>query len=127
MRPPIRIRSFILGSVLVLLVAPTLAGGAAWLIERDLQQAAIQQRLNTAVAYLTTHRTDLKASLPGFASLLGRLDLLADLSIRAPTPQGKAGLYLSPTLQPTRRPREPTRSPRPRRPGRVRRRLITAG
>jgi signal transduction histidine kinase len=99
MRSPIRIRSFILGSVLVLLVVPTLAGGAAWLIERDLQQAAIQQRLNSAVAYLTTHRTDLKSSLPGFASLLGRLDLLADLGIRATTPHGKAGLYLSPTLQ----------------------------
>ena len=102
MKPPIRIRSFILGSVLVLLLVPTLAGGAAWLIERGHQHAVIQQRLNTAVAYLTTHRADLKSSLPAFASLLGRLDLLADLSIRAPTPQGKAGLYLSPTLRPTR-------------------------
>ena len=78
---------------------PTLAAGAAWLIDRDLQQAAIRQRLNTAVAYLTSHRTDLKSSLPGFVSLLGRLDLLADLNIRATRPQGKAGLYLSPTLQ----------------------------
>jgi signal transduction histidine kinase len=101
MRPPIRIRSFILGSVLVLLVAPTLAGGAGWLIERDHQHDAIQQRLNTAVGYLTTHRNDLKASLPAFASLLARLDLLAALSGRAPTLRGKAVLYLSPALQPT--------------------------
>ena len=43
--------------------------------------------------------------------MLGRLDLLADLSIRATTPQGKAGLYLSPALQPSRRPRQATRSP----------------
>jgi HAMP domain-containing protein len=99
MRRPIRVRTFILSSVLVLLVVPVLVGGAAWLIERDRQQADTQRRLNTAVAYLTTHRTDLKASLPGFASLLERLDLLADLSLRATTPAGKGELYLSPTLQ----------------------------
>ncbi len=41
-RAPIRIRTFILGTVLVLLLAPALAGGAAWLIERDHQQAGVQ-------------------------------------------------------------------------------------
>jgi signal transduction histidine kinase len=99
MRPPIRIRTFILGTVLVLLVVPILAGGAAWLIERDRQQADIQGRLNTAVAYLSAHGTDLKVSVEGFASLLDRLDLLADVSFRVTTPAGKGGLYLSPALQ----------------------------
>ena len=82
-RPPIRIRTFILGTVLVLLLLPTLAGGAAWLIERDHQQAGIQQRLNTAVAYLTSHRTEMQepAAVQGFARLLDRLDLLAQLVI----------------------------------------------
>jgi hypothetical protein len=41
MRPlPIRIRTFILGTVVFLLLVPTLAGGAAWLIERDHQRRA---------------------------------------------------------------------------------------
>ena len=83
-RPPIRIRTFILGTVLVLLLVPTLAGGAAWLIERDHQQAGIRQRLNTAAAYLTSHRTEMQepASVQGFASLLDRLDLLAQAGHR---------------------------------------------
>ena len=70
-RPPIRIRTFILGAVLVLLLVPTLVGGAAWLIERHHQQAGIERRLNSAVAYLTSHRTDMQepASVQGFARL----------------------------------------------------------
>ena len=90
-RAPIRIRTFILGTVLVLLLVPTLAGGAAWLIERDHQQAGIQQRLNTAVAYLTSHRAEMQkpAAVQGFASLLNRLDLLAQLVVITSTPPGK--------------------------------------
>ncbi len=99
-RLPIRIRTFILGTVLVLLLVPTLAAGAAWLIERDRQQADIQRRLNTAVAYLTTHRAEMreKPSVQGFARLLGRLDLLAQLVIAGPGE--KSQLFLSPALSP---------------------------
>jgi signal transduction histidine kinase len=97
-RPPIRIRTFILGTVLVLLLVPPLAGSAAWLVERDHQQQGIQQRLNTAVDYLTAHRAEMqeRASIQGFASLLGRLDLLAQVVIASPSE--KSQLYVSPAL-----------------------------
>jgi signal transduction histidine kinase len=97
-RPPIRIRTFILCTVLVLLLLPTLAGGAAWLIERDHQQADIQRRLSAAAAYLTSHRTEVQepASIQGFARLLDRLDLLAQLVIAGPSE--KSQLYVSPAL-----------------------------
>jgi hypothetical protein len=49
-RPPVRIRTFLLGTVLVLLLLPTLAGGAVWFVERDHQQAGIQRRLSAAIA-----------------------------------------------------------------------------
>ena len=100
MRRPIRIRSFILGIVLVLLLLPALAAGAAWLIERDHQRADVQQRLNTAAAYLASHRAEMQepASVQGFARLLGRLDLLAQLVIAGPGE--KRQLYLSPALSP---------------------------
>jgi signal transduction histidine kinase len=99
-RAPIRIRLFILGTVLVLLLVPTLTGGAAWLIERDHQQAEIQQRLNTALAYLTSHRTAMQepASVQGFARLLDRLDLFAQLVIAEPGE--KRQLFVSPALSP---------------------------
>jgi signal transduction histidine kinase len=99
-RPPIRIRTFILGTVLVLLLVPTGVGGAAWLIERDRQQAGIHQRLNTAFAYLTSHRADMQepAAVQGFASLLDRLDLVAQLVFVTTTPPGKNQLYVSPAL-----------------------------
>ena len=98
-RPPIRIRTFLLGTVIVLLLAPTLAGGAGWLIERDHQRASIHTRLNTAVAYLTSRRTELQApgSVHGFATLLDRLDLLAQAVIVGPSE--KRVVYLSPALK----------------------------
>jgi len=104
-QPPIRIRTFILSTVLVLLLLPLLTGGAAWLIERDHQQTATRRRLNTAVAYLTSHRTELQepAAVQGFASLLNRLDLLAQLVIITTTPPGKSQLYISPALSPALR------------------------
>jgi signal transduction histidine kinase len=99
-RPPIRIRTFLLATVLVLLLLPALAGGAAWLIERDHQQADIQQRLNSAVAYLTSHRAEMqeRGSVHGFARLLGQLDLLAQLVIAEPGE--KHQLFVSPALSP---------------------------
>jgi signal transduction histidine kinase len=95
-RPPIRIRTFILGTVLVLVLLPTLAGAAAWVIERNHQQADSRGRLNAAVAYLTAHRTDMQtsASVRGFASLVNRLDVLAQLVIAGPSEKGV--LYVSP-------------------------------
>ena len=95
-RAPIRIRSFILGTVLVLLLVPTLAGGAAWLIELDWQQAGIQSRLDAAVAYLDAHHAERKGSIQGFASLLDRLDLLAQVVVAGPNTKGL--LYVSPAL-----------------------------
>jgi signal transduction histidine kinase len=101
-RPPIRIRTFILGTVLVLLLGPTLTAGAAWLIERDRQQADIQRRLNAAVAFLTSHRAGIRerTAVAGFARLLGRLDLLAQLALVTDSPPGKSELYVSPALGP---------------------------
>jgi signal transduction histidine kinase len=98
-RAPIRIRTFILGTVLVLLLLPVLTGGAAWLIERDNQQTSIHERLNTANAYLTSHRTEMQdpASAQGFARMLDRLDLLAQAVIVGPSQ--KSVLYLSPALR----------------------------
>jgi signal transduction histidine kinase len=98
-RSPVRIRPFILGTVLVLLLVPTLAAGAAWLIERDHQQAGIHGRLNTAISYLTSHRTEMQkpGSVRGFARLLDRLDLLSQVVIAAPSE--KQQLYLSPALE----------------------------
>ena len=101
-RSPIRIRTFILGTVLVLLVMPPLAGGAAWLIERDHQQADVQRRLNTAFAYLASRRAGIGETAPvqGFARLLDRLGLLAQLTIVTDSPPGKTPLYVSPALSP---------------------------
>ena len=98
---PIRIRTFILGTVLGLLLVPTLAAGTAWLIERDHQQASVQRRLDAAAAYLSAHRTDMQtqSSVRGFGQLLGRLDLLAQLIIARPG--AKRELYLSAALSPT--------------------------
>lgn len=110
-RAPIRIRTFILGTVLVLLLAPALAGGAAWLIERDHQQASIQHRLNTTVAYLTSHRNEIQqqATIQGFASLVDRLDLLAQLTLIQKSPPGKSELYVSPALSPALQKQEAAR------------------
>jgi signal transduction histidine kinase len=117
MRRPIRIRTFILGTVLVLLLVPTLAAGAAWLIERDHQQADVERRLNTAVGYLTSHRAKMQApaSVQGFAQLLGRLDLLAQLVIVAPGE--KRQLYLSPALSPAVQKEQAARRAKARRSG----------
>ena len=98
-RRPIRIRTILLGTILVLTVAPTLTGGVAWLIEGDHQQAGIHGRLDTAVAYLTSHRSEMQkpASVQGFARLLGRLDLLSQVILAGPS-VGKSQLYVSPGL-----------------------------
>ncbi len=99
-RAPIRIRTFILGIVLLVLLVPTLAGGAAWFIEGDHQLASVRPRLNTALAYLSSHRQAMQAPshLEGFARLLGRLNLLAELVLVSSSPPGKSRLYVSPAL-----------------------------
>ena len=102
MKPsPIRIRTFILGTVLVLLVLPVVAGGSAWLLERHRQHAAIEHRVNTAAAYLTSHRARLRepATVYGFARLLARLDLLGQVVVVSSSPPGKDQIYVSPTLE----------------------------
>ena len=99
-RPPIRIRTFILGSLLVLMVFPALAGGSAWLIERDREHASIHRKVSTAVAYLTAHRATLheSATVQGFTRLAERFDLLAQLVLVSTTPPGKDPIYTSPAL-----------------------------
>jgi signal transduction histidine kinase len=99
-RPPIRIRTFILGSLLVLMVVPAVAGGSAWLIERDREHANVHRKVSTAVAYLTAHRTTLResATAQGFARLTEQLDLLAQLVLISKTPPGKDPIYTSPGL-----------------------------
>ena len=100
-RAPIRIRAFLVGTVLVLLLAPALAGGAAWLVERNRQQTDIQKRLHTAVSYLRSHRTELRdpATAQEFGRLLGRLDLVAQLVLVGRSPPSKALIYVSPALE----------------------------
>jgi len=95
-RAPIRIRAFLVGTVLVLLLAPALAGGAAWLVERNRQQTDIQKRLHTAVSYLRSHRTELRdpATAQEFGRLLGRLDLVAQLVLVGRSPPSKALIYV---------------------------------
>jgi signal transduction histidine kinase len=97
-RPPIRIRTFMLATLLVLLVVPSLAGAAAWLIERDHEQARVQGQLNAAFAYLALHRASMgqPASVKGLASLLDRFGLLGQLVIAGPRTKGQ--LYISPAL-----------------------------
>jgi signal transduction histidine kinase len=99
-RPPIRIRLFMLGTFVVLLLVPALAGGAAWLIERHHQQSDIEQRLNTGFSYLSSHRSGIQepAAIEGFARVLDRLDLFAQVIIAAPGE--KRQLFISPALGP---------------------------
>lgn len=99
-RAPIRIRTFILGAILVLLLVPTLAGAVGWLIENDRQQAAVRQRLNSATDYLSSHGTEMGQPIvvEGFARLLGRLGLRAQVTLIANTPPAKVPLYTSPEL-----------------------------
>jgi signal transduction histidine kinase len=99
-RPPVRIRTFLLGTVLILLLLPALAGGAVWFVGRGHQQTGIHRRLSTAVDYLTAHRRDMRepASVHGFARLLNRLDLLAQVVLITTTPPGKNLVYASPAL-----------------------------
>jgi signal transduction histidine kinase len=117
-RRPIRIRTFILATVLVLLLVPALTGAAAWLIDREHQQAAIQNRLNTALAYVASHRTEIQepSVVQGFARLLDRLDLLGQLVIAEPGE--KSQFYISPALNPTIQ-KEHARNVKSRQPGRT--------
>jgi len=102
MRTPVRIRTFILGTVLALLLLPTLTGVAGWFVERGHQQASVRHQVNTAVAYLTANGGSIRepAVLTGFTALLNRLDLYADLTIISKVPPGKTLLYISRELNP---------------------------
>jgi signal transduction histidine kinase len=102
-RAPVRIRTFILGVVLALLVLPTVAGVAAWRIERGHQRAATQRRLDAAFTYLSAHRTEMTkpGTVPAFAALLDRLGLFARVNLIMKVPPGKRVVYVSPALDPT--------------------------
>jgi signal transduction histidine kinase len=103
-RAPIRIRTFIFGSVLFLVALPVLAGAAALLVERHHQQAAVNRRLGRAQAYLAAHRTEFEraGTVQEFAAMLDRLDLLARLTLVMKVPPGKHVVYVSPALTPIR-------------------------
>jgi signal transduction histidine kinase len=97
---PIRIRTFILGMFLVLLLLPALAAGAGWLIEGHHQRAGIDSRLNSAFGYLEAHRSGIRQA-PGvraFVRSIDRLDLLAQLVVVTVHPPAKEVLYTSPAL-----------------------------
>lgn len=103
MRPrrlPIRIRTFIFGTLLVLVVVPTLAGGAAWVLERDRQEAGVDRRLDAAVAFLTAHPASLGQQENGraFTAELDRLDLLAQVVLATTSPPAKRVVYVSPAF-----------------------------
>lgn len=105
---PLRIRTFILATVLVLLVVPTAAGAGAWLVERDRQQADVERRLDAALAFVTAHRTAWRerATARDFGRLAGRLGLLAQVVLAGQSPPSKTLLYADPALQQTE-PRTP--------------------
>jgi signal transduction histidine kinase len=101
-RASIRIRAFILGTIVGLLCLPPLAAAAGWQLERRHQQAGVQNRLNTAFAYLTAHGGDMKeqAVAQGFGQLLDRVDLLGRVFLTTSSPGSKRRVYLSPALDP---------------------------
>src|ERR1700722_2316650 len=100
-RAPIRFRTFILGAILVVLLVPTLAASAAWVIERENQHSNIQRRVDTAVSFLTAHRSEIKerATLRQFERTLISLGLRAQLVLATKSPPGKVVLFISPSLE----------------------------
>jgi signal transduction histidine kinase len=100
-RPPIRFRTFILGTILVVLLVPTLAAGAAWAIERENQSANIQHRVNLAISFLTIHRHDIRdpATLRRFERTLAPLDLRALLVFATESPPAKDVIFVSSSLE----------------------------
>src|SRR5579863_8895685 len=99
-RAPIRFRTFILGAILVVLLVPTLAASAAWLIERENQHSNIQRRVDTAVSFLNSHRSEIKerATLRQFERTLIPLGLRAQLVLATKSPPGKVVLFISSSL-----------------------------
>jgi signal transduction histidine kinase len=99
-RAPIRIRAFMLGTFVALLLLPVLAGGAGWLIEGRHQDTITEHQVGPAVAYLKAHRSSVKepATIQGLTSLLKRHDLLAQLVVVSTMPPAKDLIYLSPGL-----------------------------
>lgn len=118
-RPPVRIRTFLLATFVLVLLLPALAGGAAWLIERRHQSVERRQGLNTAFAYLTSHRGTIRqpATIEGFAHLLDRLGLLSQLVVITSSPPAKTQIYLSPSLNPTVQKQLAAGAKKPGRPG----------
>ncbi|MES1248369.1 MAG: HAMP domain-containing sensor histidine kinase [Actinomycetota bacterium] len=103
-RAPVRIRTFLIATVVALVSAPALAGFAAWSIARHVQSHDARKPLDEAVAYLVAHRTQIRepAAIRGFARLLERGNLLGQLVLASQSPPQKAVLYTSPGLEKTR-------------------------
>ena len=138
-RPPIRIRTFILGTVLVLLLVPTLAGGAG-LADRTRppagrHPAAAEHR--PRLPHLPSHRDARAGRRPGVraACSTGSTCSRNWSSSRARRPGRASSTSARPSARPSRRnrrarqgrPASPARQPRPRRPGRVRPGPMTTG
>jgi signal transduction histidine kinase len=107
-RPPLRFRTFIICTILVVLLAPTLAAGAAWAIERQNQHANIQRRVDSAVSFLRAHRHEIRepATLRKFKRTLETLDLRAQLVLTTGSPPSKDVIFVSSSLKSPRTQRE---------------------
>jgi len=99
-RAPIRIRAFIIGTIIGLFCLPLLAGAAGWQIERHHQRDVIDHNVSTATGYLTTHGAAMRntVTIRGFAALLERLGLFARVVVVTKSPTSKKLLYQSPAL-----------------------------
>ncbi|HZP73953.1 MAG TPA: HAMP domain-containing sensor histidine kinase [Gaiellaceae bacterium] len=97
-RAAIRIRVFILAVVLVLLAVPSLAGGAAYVIERHHQQIDLRRRLGDAYSFVAAHHATMQEPPveQTFTELLDRHGLAAQIVLAGEA--GKREIYLSPSL-----------------------------
>ena len=107
-RRPVSVRVFLVAAVLALTLLPLASGSAAWLIEGHRQDAAVQQRVRAATAYLTAHRVGI--SLPDKGVILGmerrftQLHILVEVGVidkgsgEEKPLNGKKPLFASPSL-----------------------------
>ena len=84
-RRPVSVRVFLVAAVLALTLVPLASGSAAWLIEGHRQDAAVQQRVRAATAYLTANRVGIalpdKVAIFGMKWRISQLHVLVELGV----------------------------------------------